>query len=114
MTDIAPPLLGAWLARVQAQGVKMGMDRIVRALELGGDPQTSFPSMLIGGTNGKGSTVAFASALLRGMGYSVGSTYSPHLNTYRERFVVDGERAGWEELGRSWESGKAIGGHEQN
>ena len=97
--DVAlPPIVGAWLARVQAQGIKLGQQRIVRALELAGDPQQSFPSMLVGGTNGKGSAVAFASALLREAGHCVGSTYSPHLTSYRERFVIDGELASWDEL----------------
>jgi dihydrofolate synthase/folylpolyglutamate synthase len=76
----------------------LGTERIVRALELAGDPQRAFPSLLVGGTNGKGSTVAFASALLHEAGHCVGSTYSPHLVSYTERFMIDGALAGWDEL----------------
>jgi len=98
MTETIPPHIDAWLTAVQAQGVKMGMHRIRRALELAGRPQRRFPSLLVGGTNGKGSTVAFATALLRESGHSVGSTFSPHLTTYRDRFLIDGERVSWDVL----------------
>ena len=47
--------------------------------------------MLIGGTNGKGSVQAIVSAVLREAGYRVGQTPKPHLVSYRERIVVDGE-----------------------
>jgi dihydrofolate synthase/folylpolyglutamate synthase len=79
-----------WLEDVRDKGVKLGLERIQRALELAGSPQRSYPSALVGGTNGKGSTVAFASALLCAGGNRVGSTISPHLSSYRERFRVDG------------------------
>lgn len=98
MTSTIPPLLEAWLTQVQSSGVKMGLDRIQRALEIAGSPQQRYPSVLIGGTNGKGSTVAFASALLQEAGHRVGATLSPHLSSYRERFVVDGELIRWEQL----------------
>ena len=47
--------------------------------------------MLIGGTNGKGSTQAFVAAALRDAGYRVGQTPKPHLVSYRERIQVDGQ-----------------------
>ena len=56
-----------------------------------GEPQRAFPSLLVAGTNGKGSTVSMAVAILRAAGLTVGSTVSPHLTEYRERFLVDGE-----------------------
>ena len=68
----------------------MGLDNIRAALARLGNPQEAFPSILVGGTNGKGSTVAFASQLLRAAGLRVGSTVSPHLIDYRERFRIDG------------------------
>ena len=46
--------------------------------------------MLIGGTNGKGSTQALVASVLREAGYRVGQTPKPHLLSYRERIVVDG------------------------
>jgi len=82
--------LAAWLDEVQAQGIKLGLDRIRSALALAGHPQRTFPSLLVGGTNGKGSTVSFATALLGAAGHRVGSTISPHLVAYRERIRLDG------------------------
>ncbi|MEA2676266.1 MAG: dihydrofolate synthase / folylpolyglutamate synthase [Chloroflexota bacterium] len=55
-----------------------------------GDPQLGLPGVLIGGTNGKGSTQAMVAAVLRAGGIRVGQTPKPHLVSYRERIVVDG------------------------
>lgn len=82
--------LDSWLDRAQVQGIKLGLDNIRAALAALGQPQRRYPSLLVGGTNGKGSTVAFASAILQASGRSVGATVSPHLTEYRERFLVNG------------------------
>jgi dihydrofolate synthase / folylpolyglutamate synthase len=55
-----------------------------------GHPERHFPSIHIGGTNGKGSTCAFTAAELRARGMSVGVYTSPHLVSVRERVMVDG------------------------
>jgi dihydrofolate synthase / folylpolyglutamate synthase len=55
-----------------------------------GDPQTKFPSVLIAGTNGKGSTSATLAAILRAAGYRVGLYTSPHLASVNERIRIDG------------------------
>jgi dihydrofolate synthase/folylpolyglutamate synthase len=92
LTDptVAPIDLDAWLEHVQTHGIKLGLTNTRRALNALGDPQRSYPSILVGGTNGKGSTVAFATAVLAAAGHRVGSTISPHLTAYRERFRIDG------------------------
>ena len=82
--------LEAWLDHVQLHGIKLGLDNTRRALQALGEPQRAYPSVLVGGTNGKGSTVAFATSLLHSAGLRVGSTISPHLTEYRERFRIDG------------------------
>lgn len=92
--------LDAWLSRAQVQGIKLGLDNIRAVLSALGQPQRRYPSLLIGGTNGKGSTVAFASAILRAQGLSVGATVSPHLTEYRERFLLDGEPIAQDSLER--------------
>ena len=76
----------------------MGLERVQRALDLVGNPQRGIPSLLVAGTNGKGSTVTFATSLLEAAGHTVGSTTSPHLVDYRERFVIDGKIITPEEL----------------
>jgi dihydrofolate synthase / folylpolyglutamate synthase len=55
-----------------------------------GHPERHFPSIHVGGTNGKGSTCAFTAAELRARGLRVGVYTSPHLVSVRERVVVDG------------------------
>ena len=55
-----------------------------------GDPQRSLRGVLVGGTNGKGSTQAMVAAMLGAGGLVVGQAPSPHLSDYAERIVVDG------------------------
>ena len=55
-----------------------------------GDPQTTFPSILIAGTNGKGSTAATLSSILTAAGYRTGLYTSPHLIRVNERIQIDG------------------------
>jgi dihydrofolate synthase/folylpolyglutamate synthase len=71
-------------------GVRLGLGRTRALLRALGDPERSLRGALIGGTNGKGSTLALCSAALRAAGLRVGETPKPHLVTYRERLQVDG------------------------
>lgn len=56
-----------------------------------GDPQTRFPSVLIAGTNGKGSTAATLASILHAAGYQTGLYSSPHLLRINERIRLNGE-----------------------
>jgi len=56
-----------------------------------GNPERRFPSVLIAGTNGKGSTAATLSSILRVAGYKTGLYTSPHLVSINERIRVNGE-----------------------
>ena len=69
---------------------KFGLERTVALLRDLGDPHASFPSLHVAGTNGKGSSVATAEALLRAKGLRVAKYTSPHLVDFRERIVIDG------------------------
>jgi dihydrofolate synthase/folylpolyglutamate synthase len=82
------------LARLQARGrfgIRLGLGRTRALLKRLGDPHTRLRGVLIGGTNGKGSVQALVAAALREAGYRVGQTPKPHLVSYRERIVVNGE-----------------------
>jgi dihydrofolate synthase/folylpolyglutamate synthase len=57
-----------------------------------GDPQTTFPSILIAGTNGKGSTAATLSSILTTAGYRTALYTSPHLSRVNERIQIDGHQ----------------------
>ena len=63
------------------------MRTLVAAL---GDPQATFPAVLIAGTNGKGSTAATLSSILTTAGYRTGLYTSPHLIRVNERIQIDG------------------------
>ena len=78
------------LAGLRRFGIKPGLDAIGRVTAAMGDPASSYRSILVAGTNGKGSVVAMTDAALRSAGYRVGRYTSPHLRTLTERFVVDG------------------------
>ncbi len=65
--------------------------RIERALDYLSDPQLSYPSLHIAGTNGKTSTARIADSLLSAQGLRVGRFTSPHLLSVRERISIDGE-----------------------
>lgn len=56
-----------------------------------GNPDQSVKIIHVAGTNGKGSTCAYMTAILNRMGYQVGTFVSPHLVTTRERFLINGE-----------------------
>ncbi|HEV1284110.1 MAG TPA: folylpolyglutamate synthase/dihydrofolate synthase family protein [Bryobacteraceae bacterium] len=69
---------------------KFGLDRIRSVLAALGDPQNSFRSIHVAGTNGKGSTCAMIDAGLRTAGVRTGLFTSPHLIEPTERIVIDG------------------------
>ncbi|MEO6806832.1 MAG: folylpolyglutamate synthase/dihydrofolate synthase family protein [Edaphobacter sp.] len=65
-----------------------------------GDPQTRFPSVLIAGTNGKGSTAATLASILTAAGYRTGLYTSPHLMRVNERIQIDGRQISDEDFAR--------------
>ena len=71
-------------------GIRPGLDRIKSLLDILGNPQNSFSSIHIVGTNGKGSTTAFLESILRTHGLRTGQYTSPHLVDMSERVLVNG------------------------
>ena len=74
------------------------LTRIHYVLECLGNPQEAFPSVLIAGTNGKGSTAKMLSSILQRAGYHVGCFTSPHLLDFAERISVDDRPISHEEI----------------
>ena len=72
-------------------GIKLGLDRMRALLQKLGAPHLKYPAIHVAGTNGKGSTTALVSAVLKTAGYKVGAFTSPHLSSYCERLVINGE-----------------------
>ena len=71
-------------------GMKLGLERMREACALLGNPERGAPALHVAGTNGKGSTCAFAEAALRAAGLRTGLYTSPHLNHFCERIRLDG------------------------
>jgi dihydrofolate synthase/folylpolyglutamate synthase len=80
--------LQSYLAQLQRFGIHPGLERIRALLGQAGDPQSSYPIILVGGTNGKGSTCEFLARTLAGDGLRTGLYTSPHLYSWSERIRV--------------------------
>lgn len=85
--------LDAWLERLEQlhpSKIDLNLDRVRRVWEtLGLAPD--FPLIVVGGTNGKGSTCAYLEAILGAAGYRTGLYTSPHLLRYNERVKIAGK-----------------------
>jgi dihydrofolate synthase/folylpolyglutamate synthase len=86
----ADPLVGRLFPPL-ATGVHWGLERTRQALEMLGDPHERYPTLHVGGTNGKGSVATTLAAVLSQSGLRTGCFTSPHLCSFRERIVVGGE-----------------------
>ena len=87
------------LDRIEPSAMRLGLDAPRRLLAELGDPQTRYATVLVAGTNGKGSTAAWLAAMAVAAGYRVGLYTSPHLEEPTERVRVDGRAVSGEELG---------------
>jgi len=80
----------AYLAARTRFGIKFGLETIRALVETLGRPETAYPTLLVAGTNGKGSVTAYADAALAASGLKVGRYTSPHLVRVNERIAVAG------------------------
>ncbi len=90
-----PRTLPEWLTYQQCVhkvDIDLGLDRIREVWRRMGSPGARL-AVIVGGTNGKGSTVAFLDSILRAMGLRTGAYISPHVTRYNERTCVDGVEA---------------------
>lgn len=88
--------LDEWLQyqqTVHPAGMALGLDRLRAVGQRLGLRRPAARVLTVAGTNGKGSTVAFSSAIARAAGWRVGSYTSPHLLRYTERIRIDGREA---------------------
>ncbi|MBS4059553.1 MAG: bifunctional folylpolyglutamate synthase/dihydrofolate synthase [Bacteroidetes bacterium] len=77
--------------RIGGAAYKADLSNTTKLLELLGEPQKSFPSVHIAGTNGKGSVSHMLASILQSAGYKTGLYTSPHLKDFRERIRINGE-----------------------
>ncbi len=79
----------SYLFSLEKIGIKFGLENIRLLLQNMGNPQENYPSIHISGTNGKGSTAQFITAVLIAAGYRVGTYTSPHLIDFSERIQIN-------------------------
>jgi dihydrofolate synthase/folylpolyglutamate synthase len=89
-----PSTLADWLAhweRLHRRPIDLGLERVAAVAARMSLARPAPVCISVGGTNGKGSTVAFLDAILRASDRVVGTYTSPHLLAYNERVRIDGE-----------------------
>jgi dihydrofolate synthase/folylpolyglutamate synthase len=77
-----------YLEKIQSLGIKFGLDNVREILRAFHSPHHKFPSVLVAGTNGKGSVCAFLTRILTLHGLRVGLFTSPHLVRVEERLRI--------------------------
>jgi dihydrofolate synthase/folylpolyglutamate synthase len=105
--------LAEWLAyqeHVNPHSVELGLERVREVWQRMGAPAPARRVITVGGTNGKGSTVALLEAMLTAAGLRVGSFTSPHLLDYNERVRIKGANADDASLIASFERIEAARG----
>ena len=80
-----------WIAHYRTDQPHFGLERMVELLALRGNPHLKLKVIHIGGTNGKGSTIAFLKKMLEKMGLRVGVFSSPYLIHYTDQITINGE-----------------------
>lgn len=108
-----PTTLADWLDYIEQQhpkSIEMGLDRVRDVAQRLGLQRSAKRAIVVGGTNGKGSTVAFIEAIARAGGWKVGAYTSPHLLRYNERVRIEGEDAGDAQLIEAFEAVEAARG----
>ena len=84
-----------------------GLSRLKALMKILGNPQKTFKSIHISGTNGKGSTISFMKNLFMAHDLSVGTFVSPHLNSYYDRVAINGipiNQSDFERIGKKIKS----------
>src|ERR671929_643631 len=92
LARVEEQLLGRW----PETRLQPSLARISALVDLLGSPHRAYPVVHVAGTNGKTTTARMVDELLRGFGLRVGRFTSPHLQSLRERIVLDGEPVGAE------------------
>jgi dihydrofolate synthase/folylpolyglutamate synthase len=88
----------ALLARWPENRIAPTLERIAALVDILGSPQLTYPTIHVGGTNGKTTTARMIDALLFEMGLRTGRFTSPHLESYLERICINGQPIDAKEL----------------
>ena len=84
--------------RTGGAAYKANLDNTITLCKILGNPERTFNSVHIAGTNGKGSVAHFVASILQDAGYKVGLFTSPHLKDFRERIKINGKKISEEKV----------------
>lgn len=79
-----------WQEGVHPREIDLGLERVERVFKVLNPDNVKPPTIIVAGTNGKGSCIAFLESIYRAQGYRVGAYTSPHIVKYNERIRIDG------------------------
>jgi dihydrofolate synthase / folylpolyglutamate synthase len=99
----------ALLARWPESRIAPSIERIAALVDILGSPQLTYPTIHVGGTNGKTTTSRMIDSLLFAHGLRTGRFTSPHLETYLERIAINGQSIDAKELIFSYNDIAAYG-----
>lgn len=105
--------LAEWIElqqRVHPRHIELGLERVASVARALGVDRPDAPTWIVGGTNGKGSTIAWLESMLAAAQFTTGVFTSPHLVRYNERIRVGGAEAGDAELVEAFEAIEAARG----
>jgi dihydrofolate synthase/folylpolyglutamate synthase len=104
MTGGAPTDPIAQLLAREQHGIKFGLESVRTLCTALDHPERTWASLIVAGTNGKGSVTAMSAAGLTAAGYRTGRYTSPHVRRIEERFALDGVSVGSDMLGEAVEA----------
>lgn len=105
--------LAEWIElqqRVHPRAIDLGLERVARIARALGVERPDAPTWIVGGTNGKGSTIAYLHSILAAAQFTTGVFTSPHLVRYNERVRVGGAEVPDAELIEAFEAIEAARG----
>jgi dihydrofolate synthase/folylpolyglutamate synthase len=108
-----PATLAQWLALLEQRHprtIDLGLERCGAVYQAMGAPRPARTVITVGGTNGKGSTVAWSTRLARGLGLDTGSYTSPHILRFNERLAINELAVSDEQLVAGFEAVEAARG----
>ncbi len=80
-----------WQESIHPREIDLGLERVARVFKVLNPNNVKPPTIIVAGTNGKGSCIAFLESIYRAQGYRVGAYTSPHILKYNERIRIDGQ-----------------------
>jgi dihydrofolate synthase/folylpolyglutamate synthase len=97
-----------WQEGLHPRSIDLGLERAAGVFKALNPDNVKPLTIIVGGTNGKGSCIAFLEAIYRAQGYRVGAYTSPHILRYNERIRIDGQAVSDDKICHAFERIEAV------